>query len=165
MFSTSSTTPLPTSPSSMLNSKTLMIIGGIALLLLIGGLIYYFYGSNKQPFSQEYNANREHMEDDGSSNKTAEIMLFYADWCPHCKTAKPEWESVKAQYDGKNINGYKVLFKEINCSNQTPEIEEQMDKYGIEGFPTVKMIKDNQLIEFDAKPNRENLEKFLNSAI
>jgi thiol-disulfide isomerase/thioredoxin len=164
MFFTNTSTPTPTTISTILNSKTYMIIGAITLLLIAGALIYYFYGNNRSAFT-EYKANREHMEDDESSNKTAELMLFYADWCPHCKTAKPEWESVKSQYDNRNINGYKVLFKEFNCSSQTPEIEEQMDKYSIEGFPTIKMLKDSQLIEFDAKPTKENLEKFLNSAI
>ena len=40
-----------------------------------------------------------------------------------------------------------------------------MNKYKIEGFPTIKLLKDGQVIEFDAKPTKENLTQFLNTAL
>jgi thioredoxin-like negative regulator of GroEL len=40
-----------------------------------------------------------------------------------------------------------------------------MNQYGIEGFPTIKMLKDGQIIEFDAKPTKENLEQFINTVV
>ena len=39
------------------------------------------------------------------------------------------------------------------------------DKYGIEGYPTIKMLKNEQIIDFDAKPTIENLTKFVETAI
>jgi hypothetical protein len=36
-----------------------------------------------------------------------------------------------------------------------------MDKYNIEGYPTIKLIKDNQVIEYDAKPTKLTMEQFL----
>ena len=36
------------------------------------------------------------LTDASNANKTATLMLFYVDWCPYCKTAKPEWESLKS---------------------------------------------------------------------
>ena len=36
-----------------------------------------------------------------------------------------------------------------------------INKYNIEGYPTIKMIKDDQVIEFDAKAKFDNIEKFL----
>ena len=99
------------------------------------------------------------------SNKEAELILFFADWCPHCKKAKPEWESVKSEYEGKAVNGYNIVFTEYNCTQETPEIEELVSKYSIEGYPTIKLLKDNQIIEFDAKPTKSSLEQFLNTAL
>ena len=35
----------------------------------------------------------------------------------------------KAEFDGKTINGYHVLFTEINCTEETAEVEKMMNKY------------------------------------
>lgn len=137
---------------------------GIAIfVLLVIILLYYLYrqfSSTKTGFT----ANREGTTD-SNSNKTATLMFFYTDWCPHCKTAKPEWESIKAEYDGKNINGYTMNFVEYNCTNESEEITKLMEKYSIEGYPTIKLIKDNQVVEYDAKPTKATMSEFLNTVL
>ena len=138
----------------------------IVLALLIGFLAYYTINqflNNKDNTSTVYTANRENMYSKTGSN--AELILFYVDWCPHCKTAKPEWENLKSEYEGKTINGYKVIFTEYNCTNETAEIEQLIKKYKIEGYPTIKLLKDNQVIEYDAKPTKATLEQFLNTVL
>jgi thiol-disulfide isomerase/thioredoxin len=105
------------------------------------------------------------MTKDQNSNKTATLMLFYVDWCPHCKTAKPAWNNIKSEYENKTINGYKVIFTEVNCTDETAEVEQMMNKYNIEGFPTIKLLKDGQVIEYDAKPTKETLTQFLNTVL
>ena len=134
----------------------------IAIMLLF--LVYYTYAQYSNS-KTGFKANREHDTVDQNSNKTANLLLFTVDWCPHCKTAKPEWESLKAEYEGKNINGYNLSFTEYNCTNETPEIEELMNKYKIEGYPTIKLIKDNQVIEYDAKPTKDTMSQFLNTVL
>jgi thiol-disulfide isomerase/thioredoxin len=137
-----------------------MIVVGL-LLVLFAYYTYKQYADSKTSF----HANRENIPKDVNSNKTATLMLFYVDWCPHCKTAKPEWESLKAEYDGKNINGYTVTFVEHNCTNESAEVSQLMDKYNIEGYPTIKLIKDNQVIEYDAKPTKSTMSQFLNTVL
>jgi thiol-disulfide isomerase/thioredoxin len=105
------------------------------------------------------------MPANGNTSKDAELLLFYADWCPHCKTAKPIWNELKDEYQNKTINGYSVVFTEVNCTTENAKVEEMMNKYKIEGFPTIKLIKDGQVIEFDAKPTKNNLTQFLNTAL
>lgn len=146
---------------SYMNWKNVAIIIGIVLLIIIAYYTYKHYSDTKSSFT----ANRENRTKDENSNKTATLMLFYVDWCPHCKTAKPEWESLKSQYDGKTINGYNVNFMEYNCTNETDEISNLMDKYKIEGYPTIKLIKDNEVIEYDAKPTKSTMEQFLNTVL
>jgi thiol-disulfide isomerase/thioredoxin len=131
------------------------------ILLLLGYYTYKHYANSKTTF----NANREHIHMNENSNKTATLMLFYVDWCPHCKTAKPEWEELKALYEGKQINGYTISFDEYNCTNETEEVSELMNKYNIEGYPTIKLLKDNQIIEYDAKPTKSTMEQFLNTVL
>lgn len=151
----------PSIMSRLFNWKTIiMIIAGLLLIILS----YYFYKqyvNNKTAF----HANRENIPKNENATKSATMMLFYADWCPHCKTAKPEWDSMKTEYDGKNINGHKVTFVEYNCTNETDEITGLMDKYNIDGFPTIKLIKGNEIIEYDAKPTKSTMTQFLNTVL
>ena len=150
------------SQTSLMYVKTnWMIIVSALLFGVLGYYIYTNYFSNKT----QYSANRENFDTNQESNKTANLMLFYVDWCPHCKTAKPEWESLKSEYEGKNINGYTLTFTEYNCTTESPETEELMNKYKIEGYPTVKLLKDNQIVEYDAKPTKSTMEQFLHTVL
>lgn len=140
----------------------------VAAIIIIGLLLVLFaYYTYKQYIDGQtsFHANREHVPKDLNSNKTATMMLFYVDWCPHCKTAKPEWEAIKEEYDGKKINGYTMSFVEYNCTNESAEISQLMDKYSIEGYPTIKLVKDNQVIEYDAKPTKSTMSQFLNTVL
>jgi thiol-disulfide isomerase/thioredoxin len=147
---------------SALSWKT---IGSILLFVIISIITYYvvkMYSDGKSSF----HANRENIpKDDSLSTKQATLMLFYVDWCPHCNVAKPEWESLKADYDGKSINGYTLSFVEYNCTEVNEELNGLMDKYEIEGYPTIKLIKDNQVIEYDAKPTKSTMVQFLNTVL
>jgi thiol-disulfide isomerase/thioredoxin len=145
--------------------SVIMYIILIIFFILIIVYFYKQYNSNENN-SSNYKVNRENMSSQsGNKGNTAELILFYVDWCPHCKTAKPEWESLKSQYEGKAINGYNVIFTEYNCTNESAEIEQLMNKFKIEGYPTVKLIKDNQIIEYDAKPTKATMEEFLNTVL
>ena len=155
-FVTANMDDLKTSIYKMDKMKLAAIVG--AVLIIIGGLVYYFYLMPKS--SPNYTA-----VEGFAQEKSAELLFFYADWCPHCKTAKPAWAEIVSKYENTPINGYKVVFTEINCSKETDEIGEIMNKYKIEGFPTLKLLKDGQIIEYDAKPTKETLDEFLNTVL
>ena len=149
--------------SKPLETKHLIMIG--VAIFLIAGLIYLFYNYSKNNI-EAFHANRENVPvSEGQADKTATIMIFTADWCPHCQKAKPEWEKVKSKYDNKSINGYKLHFVDHNCTEESTEVREALDKYNVEGFPTIKLIKDNQVIEYDAKPTEDTIDKFLNTVL
>lgn len=158
---------MPSSPSfiqkttQMFSNTSWMVIAlavvGIAIMIYFSYYLYNQFVSKKTAFTPNRPVE--------NNNKTAELMMFYVDWCPHCKTAKPEWNSLKEEYEGKQINGYNLLFTEYNCTNETEEIEKLMDKYKIEGYPTIKLLKDNQVVEYDAKPTKATMLQFLNTVL
>jgi thiol-disulfide isomerase/thioredoxin len=149
---------------SSLNSATWMIIFSIILFIIISTTYYFYYVVPKM--SENYKPNYEQMpEGSGNNGNGSELLFFYADWCPHCKTAKPIWNDLKSEYENKTINGNKVTFTEINCSEETVEVEKMMNQYNVEGYPTIKLIKDGQVIEYDAKPSTETLKQFLNTVM
>lgn len=150
------------SAGSNLNSTTLIWIGCLILFAVIS-LFYYFYYVSPS-LTSKYKPNSEQVAAGGTSNK-AELLFFYADWCPHCKAAKPIWNDLKAEYENKTINGYQIIFTEVDCSEETAEVEKLMNQYNVEGYPTIKLLKDGQVIEYDAKPSKETLTKFLNTVL
>jgi thiol-disulfide isomerase/thioredoxin len=140
-------------------------IVGVIALIGVALILYFFVFKPISTTPVTYSANAEHDTYSSQNSKDAEIMFFYVDWCPHCKTAKPAWNDVKSEYENKTINGYKVIFTEINCTEETAEVESLMNKYNIEGFPTIKLLKDGQVIEYDAKPTKDTLTQFLNTVL
>ncbi len=138
---------------------TWMIIGVVVFFTVIAILYYIYYITPKT----KYHANGENAPSGNGTN--AELMFFFADWCPHCKAAKPIWNDIKAEYETKLINGYRVVFTEIDCSQDSPEVEKLVERYNVEGYPTLKLVKDGQVIEYDAKVTHESLTKFLNTVL
>ena len=63
------------------------------------------------------------------------------------------------------MNCYIITFTEINCTNETAEVEKMVNSYKIDGYPTIKLLKDGTVIEYDAKPTKETLTQFLNTVL
>jgi thiol-disulfide isomerase/thioredoxin len=96
---------------------------------------------------------------DTNVEKVCELFYFYTSWCPYCKKAAVEWNKFKNEWDNKKYNGYTLHFQEIDCDvNET-----FANKYNVTKYPTIKLIKDNIVIDFDAKPTVESLTHFLSS--
>ena len=140
----------------------------IAVIILILVILYVYQQYIAPKMNPDYVANKEweQSSSDSTSGSTTEvdIMMFTADWCPHCKKAKPIWEEFNNTYDGKVINGYKINVKTINCTNDSdPNVQNLLDKYNVEGFPTIKLIKNGEVYDYDAKPDKESLKQFLDT--
>lgn len=149
--------------SSYMSTTTLLIVIALILFLLIA--IYYYYYYILPEMQAKYKPNNEKITSDNISSGTAELLFFYTNWCPHCKTAKPIWNELKTEYENKTINGYKILFTDVDCSEETTEVDKMMNQYNVEGYPTIKLLKDGQVIEYDAKPSKETLVQFLNTVL
>ena len=150
------------SAGSGISSNTLIMIGCVIIFIVIAIMFYFYYTSSSKT---KYHANSEQAPAGSSASNKAELLFFYADWCPHCKAAKPIWNDLKSEYENKTINGYQVIITDVDCSEETAEVEKLMNQYSVEGYPTIKLIKDGQVIEYDAKPSKETLTKFLNTVL
>jgi len=146
-----------------ISTTTLVTIFVVILFGALALFYYFYYVSAKNKTA--YKPNSEQVPLGTSQSSTAELLFFFADWCPHCKAAKPIWNELKSEYENKTINGYKVIFTEIDCSTETAEVEKMVNQYNIEGYPTIKLLKDGQVIEYDAKPSKATLTQFLNTVL
>lgn len=143
--------------SLLTNYKFFLIVGLVAIF--IGVAIYGYYKYVSPKLKPAYVPNNEFVENE--ELKEAELMFFYTTWCPHCKTAKPIWESFKEDNQNTLFNGHRIIFREIDCDKE----EDLAKEYGIEGYPTIKLIKNGQVIEYDAKPDKDTLHEFLETAL
>lgn len=98
-------------------------------------------------------------------SSSAELIMFTVDWCPHCKVAQPEWAKLVDNYEGQLINGKTVTFTQYNCTSETPELKELIAKYNVAGYPTIKLLTNGQIIDFDAKPTEASLLQFLKASL
>jgi thiol-disulfide isomerase/thioredoxin len=57
--------------------------------------------------------------------------MYYADWCPHCVSAKPEFAQLK---DKQVINGKTVKMHMINAETQADQVLEK-----VSGYPTIRL--------------------------
>jgi thiol-disulfide isomerase/thioredoxin len=137
----------------------------IVSIIVIVVLIAVYQPGQILKNNKQYKENKERMSSSTQEGGPAELMFFYADWCPHCKTAKPVWLSLKNEYDHKTVNGRQLQFTEVNCTTETTETSQLMSQYKVEGFPTIKMKKDGVIVDFDAKPTEESLNQFIQTVV
>ena len=143
--------------SKYVGNTQIMIIIFVALLFIIAALyVYRRYIYDR--LNKKYASNNEFTEK--SPIESVDIYFFYTTWCPHCKTAKQIWNDFKTEMTDKNINGITLNFFEIDCDKDTAT----SDKFNVKGFPTIKMVKGNQIIEYDAKPDVDTLTEFINTS-
>ena len=134
------------------NSQKVMFLIGFLILLF---LLHHFYLAK-----EGFESSPEDLEDNVSGQES--IVLFYADWCGHCKKFMPQWDSLSSSINESNK---KVKMMKVNCSKPS-ENEKQaqlMEKYKVQGYPTIIKVKNNQAQEYNGKRTKEDLEKFINS--
>ena len=94
-----------------------------------------------------------------TGNQNVDFYYFYTTWCPYCKKSMVEWTKFKQEWNKKTYQGYTLYFHEVDC-----DIEETLaNKYNVTQYPTIKMIKDDTVHNFDAKPSLPSLTAFLNA--
>ena len=148
------------------NSNKYTIIAILFLLLLTFGIYYVYIKYYSTKLLELYKPNNEKMPTWTQNNSNElEIMFFFANWCPHCKTAKPEWEKAKKEYNNTTINGYKINFVDVDCTNPDSQTTSMMDKYNVEGYPTIILLKNNEVVTYDAKVTYDHLSQFLKTAV
>ena len=136
------------------NMKALMIITVLLFTILV---IRHFVNASTEGFETSCSNFESTL---GNSGK--KLVLFYADWCKHCKNFKPTWESVSSSVNSENDK--KMI--SINVGNNSPESKTIMEEYNVQGFPTVVLIdqsNNKKSIEpYDGPRDKSSLESYVN---
>ena len=88
------------------------------------------------------------------SGDKVKVSLVHAEWCGFCKKALPEWNKVKDDYHGKDINGFKMHMEDFE-EKEDAHLIGKGKKFEVDGFPTffftqVRDGVEQQPIKFNA---------------
>lgn len=151
--------------NSVRMSNNRMVVCGLVVVLILVGLYFLAQRNNllggvRENFeSQPMELNNLTQKPNPGSNDVI-IVLFYVDWCPHCVSSKPEWAKVVNKHNNTTVNGKNVKVQACNCEGSEAEQETANDN-SIQGYPTIKAIKNNETVEYNGARNADAIEAFI----
>lgn len=110
----------------------------VLVLVVISFLVVWFY----MKYSKEgFEIKPSESDKLDALIKTSEptLVLFYADWCGHCKTLKPVWDET-----AEKANTDKQKMVKIDVGGKDEETKELLTKYKIDGFPTILVFQNGK---------------------
>jgi protein disulfide-isomerase-like protein len=132
---------IPKAFKKMSNTQKAVVLAVIAAIVVVCYLyrqqISEFFVTLKnritgtEHFEEEENeVVQQNEETFAIKGKGKQLVLFYAPWCPHCKTMMADWDKFAAE------NKSSVTAIKVNSDEQPDLVKE----YSIQGFPTIVLL-------------------------
>jgi thiol-disulfide isomerase/thioredoxin len=112
---------------------------------LIGGLFLYFLNPYKEGF-QDSDCSVDEIETRYTSSEKT-LVMFYADWCGHCKKLQPQWIEATEKSNGKMIRrniGERTKDKKREAENKI-----LAEKYDVDGYPTILVFQNGNAVPYE----------------
>lgn len=147
---------------SLLNTSTIGMSAGIALVVVVVVIVVYYYTKGVVPGASTYIESTPPTSN-GMDATTAKFMMFYTTWCPWSKKAQGPWASLKQKMKNTPVKygGRSIIFEEINAEAD----EGKAALYTVSAYPTFKLETDTKVYEMIGKPEVSNFRAFLISAL
>lgn len=93
--------------------------------------------------------------DDVISKEKLVMVKFFAPWCGHCQAMAEDFKSAASELKGK------AVLADVDATVE----EELAKKYNIDGFPTLKVFADGEVLtDYNGGRDKESMIKFINRA-
>ena len=97
---------------------------------------------------------------DAGAPPVASFTMYYADWCPHCKTVKPEFADFSKR-GVVTVNGKNVAVAMVEESDK-----EEMAGKNVKGFPTfLYQTAAGETVEYSGPRTRDGWMDFLGKTV
>ena len=140
---------------SMLSNPLIQVIIVIIILIIVLALIRIVYpefttgiGFNAHVGTLKGSIQLEAFE----NNNGPMFVMYYADWCGHCKTTKPHFKELMNE-SPENI---KVMM--VNVEDK--ENKELVESQDIKGFPTIRFYKNGLNNDYDEYEGERTIDGF-----
>ena len=132
-----------------MNWKLYTVIFTVLALL---ATVAYLYKRNKN----------EKFQNKGVSLDKPRFSICYADWCGHCKSAKPSFEEISK--DGQITVGNGSVVVEVRMLNaDDPKNKDELKRLNVAGYPSLLLeTTDGKIIEFKGERSTKSYLDFLN---
>ena len=88
-----------------------------------------------------------------------EVMIFKAEWCGHCKDAKPEFDDLLAASPITLKDGTKATVRVLDADADKAEVA----KYSVKGYPSIFIMKGGNQTEYSGPRTKAGIIDSLNS--
>ena len=132
-------------------------INKVLFLIAILLVLYFMYSKF---LNEGFEVKAESFESEISPNDKT-LVMFYADWCGHCKKLKPVWDETSKEVNANEDSGVKMV--KVNCGDPGKNDKHKyiMKKYEIAGYPTIKLIQGDKVEEYNGNRTKDDMLKFL----
>jgi len=129
-----------------LSRKHIIIV--VLVVMIIVMLFYKYTKSSKLQSIQNFE----------SQDLKPKIINFNTSWCYWSKKLEPVWEILTDDMKGKDIE---VL--DVKCDLDVNK--GICDEYEVKGFPTIKLIVGDTVLDYNGERSLDGLSKFINTNI
>jgi thiol-disulfide isomerase/thioredoxin len=88
----------------------------------------------------------------------SKFFMFGVDWCPHCRSAKPEFQALGTT---KTIGGQNVTMQYVDPEKET----EAAKGFEISGYPTFYLVHQGQKHRYQGPRTKAGFEQFLSEQL
>jgi thiol-disulfide isomerase/thioredoxin len=124
---------------------------GIGILFLLA-ITYYIYKNFLKKDKKAFVPNDEYVD----QTIKYECILFYTEWCPHCKKTLDDWADYK-----NTFSDTRAKFTLVDCDKQ----KDKAEIYGIDSYPTIVMVLNGKNYVFDSNFSKESMDKFVSTIL
>lgn len=128
-----------------------LILLAVVVLAILGLVVFYGYGISFGRGFQGFQT--------GPAPAMNSFTMYYADWCPHCKSIKPEFTEFSNR-GSIEVGGKKCEIRMIDAAKE-PEAAKGKP---VKGFPTFLLeTTDGKIVEYQGERNTEGWMSFINT--
>jgi len=126
-------------------------------MFLVGAILIFLWARSRGTTSEGFENNG--LDATYVTASPYNFEMYYADWCPHCHSALPEFEKLGAK---QTIGGKTVACKAIEAE-KNPELV----RGKVQGYPTIQLYdpQGNMVQEYSGQRTATDFQQFLEAAL